>query len=339
MSANSLPDSDRDLQAFVQRLEGLELANAECFLCANPITDGCYTQEHFIPAWVQRRHNLWNQRLVLLNGTDIPYRQLTVPCCDDCNRNRLRPIEDSLSQTIDFGYRAVKAIPQERLFLWLSKIFFGILYKELFLLLDRSDPAGPAIITPDFLRCYNTQRFFLQQAREKVRLVDFSPGSVFVFPMQRLPSPEQEWDLLDNVDTQFIGCRVSGVSLFASLGDGGAQQFYEDEFADIRDMPLHPLQFRELCAWFSYRSSLATRIPKYITIEGSPHHVHQMPLGGLSMKPLFEEGDAQVYAAFLHHYTRVPWEYVFEPPDRVRTWLRTPRGQPFFMDVQQYPEW
>lgn len=255
MTAIPSYDSDRDLQSLVRRLESLELTEAECFLCANPIIDGHYTQEHVIPAWVQRRHSLWNQRLVLLNGTDMPYRQLTVPCCDDCNRNRLRPIEDSLCQTVDVGHKAVKAIPGERLFLWLSKIFFGILYKELFLLLDRSDPTGPAIITPEFLRQYKIQRFFLQQAREKVRLVDFSPGSVFVFPMQPLPRPEQEWDLCDNVDTQFIGCRVGKVALFACLGDGGAQQYYEEEFGDIQDMPLHPLQFRELCARFSYRSS------------------------------------------------------------------------------------
>lgn len=225
------------------------------------------------------------------------------------------------------------------MFLWLAKIFFGILYKELFLLLDRSDPSGPAIITPDFLRCYNTQRFFLQQAREKVRLVDFSPGSVFVFPMQPLPSREQEWDLCDNVDTQFIGCRVGKVALLASLGDGGAQQYCKDEYADIKNMPLHPVQFRELCAEFSYRSSLATRVPKYVTIQGSPHQVHQAPLGGFSMKPLFEQGEPETYAGFLHQYTQVPMAYLFEPPDKVRTWLRKPSGEPNYMDVAQYPQW
>lgn len=113
MAPNQPPDPDTDLQMLLKRLEALELANAECFLCADPIIDGHYTQEHVIPAWAQRRHNLWNQRLVLLNATDIPYRQLTVPCCDDCNRNHLRPIEDSLSQTVEHGHKAVRAIPED----------------------------------------------------------------------------------------------------------------------------------------------------------------------------------------------------------------------------------
>src|SRR5262249_31026969 len=183
------------------------------------------------------------------------------------------PLERSLRQTGEVGHSAVKALPPKLLFLWLSKLFFGILYKEMFLLLDRSSPDRRTIITPDFLRCYRTQRFFLQQVREKVRLVDFNPGSLFVFPAQQLRQ-EMEWDLCDNVDTQFIACRVGRVALFAVLGDGGAQQHFEDEFDDIKDMPLHPIQFRELCAWFSYRSILATRTPKYFTIQGGPHEVH-----------------------------------------------------------------
>src|SRR5262245_49103738 len=95
MSADSPIDPDADLQALVRRLEALELANAECFLCASPIIDGLYTLEHVVPAWAQRRYNLWDQRLTLLNGTDIPYRHVTIPCCDDCNGYRLKPMEDS----------------------------------------------------------------------------------------------------------------------------------------------------------------------------------------------------------------------------------------------------
>lgn len=339
MSTNTPSDTDNNLQQLIERLESLELTNSECFLCARSITSGNYTQEHVIPAWAQRRHNLWNQLLVLLNGTEIPYRQLVVPCCYDCNRDHLGPIEDSLSQAVARGHKAVKAIPQRLLFLWLSKIFFGILYKELFLLLDRTDPAGTAIVTPDFLRYYKTLRFFLQQAREKVRLIDFSPGSVFVFPMQSIATPDQEWDLCDNIETQFIGCRVGKVALLAALADGGAQQNFEEEFEDIQDLALHPLQFRELCAQVSYMSTLATRVPKYIFQEGSPHLMHQLPIGGLSMKPLFETSDPAAYAAFLHHYTEVPLEYLFDPPYKVRTWLRTSQGGPHFMDVQQYPAW
>jgi hypothetical protein len=145
------------------------------------------------------------------------------------------------------------------------------------------------------------------------------------------------WDLIDNVDTQFIACRLGRVALFALLGDGGAQQNFEDEYDDIKDMPLHPIQFRELCARFSYRSTLATRTPKYFTIQGTPHEVHQIPLGGFSLEPLFKDGNAEGYARCLQHYTELPLESIFEPPDKVATWLRKPTGEPNFMNVADYP--
>ena len=82
MSAGSPVDPDADLQSLVRRLEALELANSECFLCANSITAGHYTLEHVVPTWAQRRYNLWDQRLSFLNGTYIPYTRGrgAIPC-------------------------------------------------------------------------------------------------------------------------------------------------------------------------------------------------------------------------------------------------------------------
>ena len=52
-----------------------------CFLCRCELTRQNRTDEHVIPKWVQRRFDLWNETLEMLNGTTIPYRQLIIPCC------------------------------------------------------------------------------------------------------------------------------------------------------------------------------------------------------------------------------------------------------------------
>jgi hypothetical protein len=187
----------------------------QCFLCAADLK----TTGH-----AQRRFDQWDQRVVLLNGTSIAYRQLTVPCCPDCNKDRLKPIEDSLAQTVGSGRMAVLALGPKLLFLWLGKIFYWILYRELLLLADRRDSTSSTIITADFLRQYEIHRFFLQQARELVELKDFQPGSLFVFDAQALPNRRLEWDMLDNVETMFIGIRVGRVALFGILGDGGGNR-------------------------------------------------------------------------------------------------------------------
>jgi hypothetical protein len=331
------PLDDADLQALEDRLERLEVGR-ECFLCARSILSGDYTNEHVIPAWAQRRYDLQNQRLILLNDTSIRYCQMTVPCCHECNTHHLKSVEDSIAQTADEGVHAVRALSHKALFLWLGKILYGILYKELSVLLDRSDPASHTIVSSEFLNQYHMHRFLLQQARERVRLRDFQPGSIFVWPAQPLPDRRFEWDLLDNVDTMFIACRVGRVAMFGLLADGGAAQgTFEDEFADIKDLPLHPIQFRELAGTLSYASSITTRMPKYVVFEGSPHCTIQLPLAGWSMKPLFNEWDPRVHAKFVEHYTGVPYDQLFGPPDRVGTWLRAPPdGRPNFMDVRDH---
>jgi hypothetical protein len=127
------------------------------------------------------------------------------------------------------------------------------------------------------------------------------------------------------------------VGIISVLGDGGAQISCEDIYKDVMEVPLHPLQFRELCAQFSYRATLATRIPKLISVQDIPHKIIQLPLGGYSLKPLFEEWENTIYSKYLAYYTGIPYEHLFQPPDKVRTWLRDPSGKVQYMDLNIYP--
>ena len=123
-----------------------------CFLCGCKLTECNRTKEHVIPLWAQQRYRLFDQRMILLNGTEIPYRQLTVPCCFGCNNIHLKPIEDEVSEAVLVGSDAVEAIGPYKLFIWLSKIFYGLLYKELFLQFERSNPQDNDTITdPELL--------------------------------------------------------------------------------------------------------------------------------------------------------------------------------------------
>jgi len=71
-----------------------------CFYCGG-LLRGNRTREHVFPRWLQERFGLANQHLTLLNGTLIPYRQLTVPCCQTCNNVYLSKLEKRV-QTLLF---------------------------------------------------------------------------------------------------------------------------------------------------------------------------------------------------------------------------------------------
>lgn len=98
-----------------------------CFVCGQPAD----TEEHIIPKWLQKKYDLWNQRLTLPNRTTITYKQLKIPCCSECNNNLLSRLESSVQsgQATD-----------EELWKWATKIHYGLLRKDDFLEWDRRNP-------------------------------------------------------------------------------------------------------------------------------------------------------------------------------------------------------
>jgi len=73
-----------------------------CFLCGASGQD--VTLEHVFPKWLQRRFDLWTQRIGLLNDSLIQYRQLTIPACARCNNVDLSRLESAVSRAVDGGY-------------------------------------------------------------------------------------------------------------------------------------------------------------------------------------------------------------------------------------------
>ena len=101
-----------------------------CFLCSALLRSKNRSDEHVFPKWLQKRFNLWDQRLDLINLTGIPYRQLTIPCCKTCNNIHLSKIEDIMRSAVEAGPSAVADLPSATVYMWLSKIFYGVLYRE-----------------------------------------------------------------------------------------------------------------------------------------------------------------------------------------------------------------
>jgi len=328
---------DSSLEQLEKRLQERAFDSNCCFLCARHFDEIHITSEHVFPKWLQKRFNLWDEKLVLLNNTLLPYRLFTVPCCEECNKYYLNSIETTLSNTIEKGINSFRALNSEIVFLWLGKIFYGILYREISLLFDRSNPNSSMIASPELLHQYEHHLLLLQQIREKVKITDFVPGSMYYFKCQVIDNPRLQWDFCDNIDTLFIGIRMGEVGVIGVLGDGGAQMTFSNYYDKFKDLPLHPMQFREICSQISYRSSLATRKPKRIVIQGSPHSILQMPLGGLSLKPYFEGWEDRDYARVLSFYTEVTFEQIYKGPGRIGTWLQDDSGEVRYIDWKSFP--
>lgn len=226
-------------------------------------------------------------------------------------------------------------LERNELYLWLSKIFFGLLYRELSLRVQQADPASPTIMTPEMLAELRMHNLFMQGVRERHSFVDFHPASIFVFETQIPVIPERQWDFMDNFPTQFIAVRMGEAGIVAVLQDGGANQQLEPHLSDFKSIALHPIQFREAAAKVAYKAMLFNSTPKYLSWE-TPSGVQttQLPLQGFSNKPVSDPWDQAAYAQILGLFTGYPPDQLNPEPDKVWTSIKTPEGQPNFLPVE-----
>jgi hypothetical protein len=334
------PETEKTVEKVFHAISNRRIGHTVCFLCGKKLNNSNRSAEHVIPAWVQDRFNLWDQELILLNGTTIPYRQLTIPCCVTCNTLHLSRIENSVRAAVDDGARALKAVDKTALLIWLSKIMYGLLYREHLLYFDRKSPLKGRLVRRTFLQRIRTFYLFMQAARIQMDFVQFFPASIFVFDIQVPDDKRAQFDFTDHPLFLTIACRLGSVGIIAALQDGGAQSIIFRKYMDkFKNMHLHPLQFSELIAKVFYKASLFNRTPKYITVQAEDKLlVNQLPLQGLSTKPIFDDWNMHAYARLLSIRTGYPLDQIFEPPDKVWTWLQDSQGNVPSMDIKK-DEW
>ena len=314
-----------------------------CFLCGLRLSDKTRSNEHIFPQWLLRRFGLHDQQLNLLNGTSIPYRQLTVPCCKRCNNEHLSPIERAFQDVIE-GRKPLNALDEKTIYLWATKIFYGLLFREVLLPMDRSKPHGGSIVSADEMGSYRMLHMFLQGARIKI---DFQcdhasfPRTVSAFKVQEPKTPELEFDFRDDIHSQALYLRLGSVGLLASF-DAGAQAFELGSlYAKYKRYALHPVQLEELGAVMFYKASLFDRVPKLIVL-GDRRRGYQiiiLPLAGLTMKPVFQEWDNTMFVRYLSEFTGMPLDQLAsEDARRVMTFLRGPGSQRFkAININKHP--
>lgn len=313
------------------------LQRGRCFLCGIKLTPTTRTIEHVFPKWLLNRFELWDARLSLLNGTDIPYRSIRVPSCKTCNGVYLGAIERRVERAVSSGYDAFKRLPKTVVFQWLTKIFFQILYLEMRLAADVKNPSAGTILNADFVEQFRLEHMLLNSVRIPTRIHGEPPWSIFVVPAQVSRRAHHNFDFLDNLHLQSTAIRMGEVAVFATLYDAHAQeQLFRGYFQRLaRRVRLHPLQFRELAAKVVYKRRTLNRTPKYASVTGNGMiDVIGLPLAGFSTRPIFDDWNQEEYALLLSFYTGLPKEQLFHPPSSVMTFITDERNRYKNIDIE-----
>lgn len=313
---------DPDLSPF-QPFDGMEFSDSQCFLCGQALEEA-NSSEHIFPKWLLSGFNLWDQVVTLLNRTQIPYRYLTIPCCSTCNNEHLARLEQAIESAFRKGPKHLAAIDKLLLYQWTGKIFFGLLYRELSLDLDRARPELGAITSPDLMKDYRALHGFLQSIRTPIQFEDFFPGSIFALEIEIIPGIG-DFDYSDSFIGMAFCIRMGNVGLITCLKD---DELIHDSLSDLyqalEGVRLHPIQFDELCAIVFYKAHSMDRSGRYVSVTPPGEQSTVVKVPGFSLVPVFEEWDNEVFARFLQEFWAkwgITYDEIYFPPDSIRSYL------------------
>jgi hypothetical protein len=308
------------------------IAAKKCFACGGPSSSG--SGEHVIPKWLQNECNLFDERLTLLNGTHIPYRSLTVPCCIDCNTGFLSGIEGAVQPLFRRGH-VMRSEERLALARWLSKILIGILVKETSLLFDRSLPDRGSIVDPGLIDEIRHCHFVLQSARKLTSFTCLHGEFPFSFYSYRVPEYRKghEFDLSTNVAGQSIAIRVGRLGAIF-INDGGFQMHVGSKGPfELSGAELSEIQFREISARVHYKAALRDATHFYLTFENEDviqvEQLHVKSFSGLlpgsDELRIFRDWDEAELSHAMSAYMRVDRSKIFDEESQTcRTTLSLP---------------
>ena len=272
----------------------------KCFLCGNMLTDENRSKEHVYPKWLQGKFNLWNDSLVLLNATDIKYKNLTIPCCKKCNGILSAKIEKPIERLVDAGYEEFVKCDRNILFQWLNKIAYGVLFKELSLKFDRKNPNSEPIYTAEAMKERKMQYMFLKSTISETEFHK-KPYSILIFHIKNNEPRYWAWE---NPFIHTFCMQMNDIGIIACLMDGNLNEQFFMSFEKQRsliDKYLHPAQFLEICAMFSYKASLLRKRPFYLTVfdDKTPKDILSFDISGEAFDDWNQEEYARLFDSLL----------------------------------------
>lgn len=307
-----------------------------CFLCGKGMV-GNNSIEHVVPKWLQNQYSLWDQKLRLLNGTLLPYRRLTIPCCKECNTQHLSKVEEDVSAAIRDGFHKAVELPGDTWYLWAGKIFYGILRKELSLLFKRSSPKDGTIVTKEILESFSNLHLFMQAFRGRHEFSGDKPYSVLICNLHEFGS---FYDFRDNLILSTLAMRLGEVGIIISFEDGGLiRDSYGRYVDDVGGRKLHPIQFYELYAKVIYQVKRRQRPISYVTLS---HAGGQTTASTEVINTSTSLGiwDQEEFAEVLRFHVS-PWlnddsVVAFVAPDKVTSWMVDSTGNPLILSKSEW---
>lgn len=317
------------VQALYNPFKTFEFSDQVCFLTGAKL-HAVDEQISVFPRWLMQRYELEDKPFKLLDESITSYKQLKIPCATDVADTGIEPLEESIQLAFMEGYQAVKKMPSITLFQWMAKLVYGVIFNEIRIGIRQQKTAGEQFtISQSLVHKFTNLHLMLQSLIRPVEFEGNLPWTIHVVPVSH---SADLFSYRDEVNTLTFCLRMNDFGIIACLQDNGANKIYHQDLLDkIKDAPLHPIQFEELCGRFFYSNYLFNRLPEY-TIMPTEHvtYIDAMPLQGISNKPLFDAWQTKTYGQVLANFWKA-WNIllfdIIKDPDNPMSFLLDEKGE------------
>lgn len=314
-------------------------SNTKCFLTGQPLSSTVKKIQVF-PQWLMSLYGLEDQPFKLLDESIATYKDLKIPCSAEINDTYLEPLEKEIAEAFSKGYEGVKALDDLRLYQWVAKLLYGIIFNELQAGIKMQHAQGEEFnISQSIIHKFSYLHLMLQSINLPVVFEGFKPYSLFLF---KVDNNEKEFGYRDEINTQTFALRIKDFGLVMCLQDNGANgRYHRDIYDKIKDGGLHPIQFEEFSGRVFYSAYLFNRLPEYEVMPlNGEIFIEAMPLRGISSKPLFDDWMNKTYGQVLENFWK-NWGFllleIIKDPERPMSFLFDTEGNRIAADAIPLP--
>ncbi len=284
----------------------LDFNPEHCFLTGQQLTSEKEELSVF-PEWILDRYSLREKTFTMLgDGNIIKYKDIKLPCSFQVLENALNPLEKEIERAFTIGYEEVKKLPKEKIFQWMAKLVYGILYNDLRIAINQQSMRGEKFSLSPFLENrFRNLHLMLQSLQFPIEYKQKAPWSIEVV---KVKYSKDVFNYKDETNNLNFSLGMHDFGIVACLQDNGENSLFHKELMEkIADKIMHPIQFEELCGRFIYSNYLLNQYPEYVVHSTEEKvFVEAVPFSGATKKTLFNPWEDEMFGQVLANYWK-PW--------------------------------
>lgn len=309
---------------FYKPFDSLNFSEKYCFLSGKQLQPSEEEEIAVFPAWLMQEYKLEDQPFKLLDESMSTYKDLKLPCSNTTYKQGVKPLEDEIRSAFLQGYDSVAQIPEIKLFQWIGKMVYGILFNEIRIGIRQQKAKDEEFVfSQSLIHKFSNLHLMLQSMIRPVIFDGSLPWTIRIF---KTGHKQDLFNYRDEINTLTFSLSMKDFGIIACLQDNGTNGFYHREILEkLKGQVLHPIQFEEICGKFFYSNYLFNRLPEYtIMPTDDAIYIEAMPLRGMSNKPLFDIWQNKVYGQVLENFWK-PWGLllfeIIKDPENPRSYL------------------